>query len=252
MVLSMKEKPQQVVQAASEPDWNLVLMSEFVLFRGEKRIQLTTDAERVLGFLAIQQLPVARSRVAGSLWPDRSHDRASANLRSALWRLNRISTSLVNADRKALSLSPIVSVDLRKAKRAASALIDGVDLTDSMPTPDVFVGDLLPTWDYEWLMVERERHRQMCLHALEKLAQALIDQGDFSRALQTALTAMDLDLLRETPHRLVIAVHLKEGNHSEAVRHYRHFRRLLWSELQVDSSPLLRAQMNDVLVSAAT
>lgn len=244
----MKEKPQVVAQTTLEPDWNLVLMGEFALYRGEKRIRLTSDAERVLGFLAIQHLPITRSRVAGSLWTDRPQERASANLRSALWRVNRVSTSLVNSDGKVLSLGSIISLDLRKAKKAASSLSDGADLIDRMPTPDMFVGDLLPTWDYEWLIVERERHRQMCLHALENLAQASIDQGDFARALQTALTASDLDPLRETPHRLIIAVHLQEGNHSEALRHYRQFRRLLWSELQVDSSPLLRALMDNVLV----
>lgn len=82
------------------------------------------------------------------------------------------------------------------------------------------LGELLPNWPDEWLRAERARLRELRLHALELLAQYHLDRLQFALAIEILLTAIEVDPLRESPHRLLIDVHRREGNYSEAVRRY--------------------------------
>jgi hypothetical protein len=41
--------------------------------------------------------------------------------------------------------------------------------------------DLLPAWDDDWLVLERERHRQLRLHALENLSARLSGEAGATR-----------------------------------------------------------------------
>ena len=96
--------------------------------------------------------------------------------------------------------------------------------------------ELLPGWCDEWVVAERERIRQLHLHALEVLAEQLANRGHFGSALEAALRVVRTDPLRESAHRLVIQVHLNEGNTREALRQYTTYRSLLWDEMQVAPS----------------
>ncbi|MGW1987567.1 AfsR/SARP family transcriptional regulator [Streptomyces collinus] len=99
--------------------------------------------------------------------------------------------------------------------------------------------DLLPGWDEEWLLPERERLRQLRLHALDALAEALVREGRPALALEAAWESVRAEPLRESAHRAAVSAHLAEGNLSEAVRHYRSFQRLLREELGVEPSARL-------------
>lgn len=97
-------------------------------------------------------------------------------------------------------------------------------------------GDLLPGWDEDWVMFERERLRQLRLHALDTLAAHLVVQGRHALALEAALESVRIEPLRESAHRAVVSVHLAERNVAEAVRHFEAFRRLVHKELGVQPS----------------
>ncbi|MFF9527676.1 BTAD domain-containing putative transcriptional regulator, partial [Streptomyces achromogenes] len=109
------------------------------------------------------------------------------------------------------------------------------------PAPPVLLGDgeLLPGWDEEWVLLERERLRQLRLHALDALADRLTRQGSPALALEAALASIRIEPLRESAHRAVVAAHLSEGNVIEAVRHYRAYRQLLRDELGLEPSAQL-------------
>ncbi|MGW0411579.1 AfsR/SARP family transcriptional regulator, partial [Streptomyces collinus] len=86
---------------------------------------------------------------------------------------------------------------------------------------------------------ERERLRQLRLHALDALAEALVREGRPALALEAAWESVRAEPLRESAHRAAVSAHLAEGNLSEAVRHYRSFQRLLREELGVEPSARL-------------
>jgi DNA-binding SARP family transcriptional activator len=61
--------------------------------------------------------------------------------------------------------------------------------------------------------------------------------------VQAAYAAVRVEPLRESAHRLVVRVHLAEGNVTEAVRAYENFRVLIADELGVRPT----AQMEDLV-----
>jgi DNA-binding SARP family transcriptional activator len=169
---------------------------------------------------------MSRSEVRGVLWPSLPEADAAGRLRTALWNLAPLRSLLVSEDREAISLDQSVDVDVPDMLQAAAAVDDG-----ETRSPDLFAADLLPTWDEEWLMMERERLRQIRLHALEQLSRRFAEAEDYGTALDAALTCLHADPLRESAHRAVIRVHLAEGNMAAAVAQYDRCRAVLESEL---------------------
>jgi DNA-binding SARP family transcriptional activator len=224
---------------------SLSLLDAFELRCDGQRVRLPMSAQRLLAFVALHERPLLRVYVAGSLWIDVSEERAGASLRSTLWRLNRPGHRLVEATSTHLRLAPELDVDLRRAVGLAHRLVDGTASSEDLDSGEVSLrGELLPDWYDDWLLFERERFRQLSLHALEALAERLAADGRLGRALEAALSAVRGEPLRESAHRALIRVHLAEGNRGEAVRQYELCRRLLRDRLGVEPSPQLDELMH--------
>jgi DNA-binding SARP family transcriptional activator len=215
-------------------------MNAFELRCDGHRVHLPLSAQRLLAFVAVHDGTLLRVYVAGTLWIDASDDRAGASLRSSLWRLNRPGYQLVDATSTHLRLAPGVDVDFRRGLALAHRLLNGTADSIDLEDAEACLGaDLLPDWYEDWLLFERERFRQLSLHALEALAAQLMDAGDMGRALEAALAAVRGEPLRESAHRALIRVHLAEGNEWEALRQYELCRRLLDERLGVEPSTQL-------------
>jgi SARP family transcriptional regulator, regulator of embCAB operon len=63
----------------------------------------------------------------------------------------------------------------------------------------------------------------------------------FGEAVGAAQAAVDADPLRESPHAALIAVHIREGNQSEALREFERYRERLDAEFGLEPTPRLRA-----------
>jgi DNA-binding SARP family transcriptional activator len=98
--------------------------------------------------------------------------------------------------------------------------------------------ELLLDWYEDWVIMERERMRQRVLHALDEVVGQLAGRGEYHRAIDAGLCAVQLEPIRETSHMGIISAHLAEGNRYEACRQYSIYRDLLQRELGV--SPSLR------------
>jgi DNA-binding SARP family transcriptional activator len=169
------------------------------------------------------------------LWPEQSEQHAHGSLRTVLWRLRRRSGGiprLLGIAGESLSLHEDVAVDVDEFVVCATELLHRPERPVSEESLTLVTRrDLLPGWYDDWVQIERERLRQLRLHALETLAARWFSQGRHAEALEAALTAVQIEPLRESPHRLVIEVHLAEGNIIEALRQYRYFDNLLFREL---------------------
>ena len=214
----------------------LGLLESFRLACEGQTVRLPMSAQRVLAFLALHGRPLQRSYVAGSLWLDLPEERAQASLRSALWRINRRCHGLVAVSALQLALGGNVQVDLRAAAALGRRVLDDASLDPLAVDTSLLLGDLLPDWYEDWLLVERESHRQVRLHALETLCRRLTRAENLDRALEVGLAAVAAEPLRESAQRAVVSVHLAEGNLSEAIRQYRVFRQLLSTELGIGPS----------------
>jgi DNA-binding SARP family transcriptional activator len=221
---------------------HLQLLGEFALFAQQQVIVAGSGAQRLLAYLAVRAASVRRNHVAETLWLLSPGTRAASNLRAVLCRLPRPQgRPLVETSATHLRLADHVIVDLALAQHEIRAARSGLDgMRDGTERPELLTEDLLPSWDDDWLLVERERHRQLRLHALENLAVRLCRQGRHDEALSAALAAVAGEPLRESAHRKVIEVHLAEGNAAEALRQYERFRRLLRDELGLSPSEAIR------------
>lgn len=233
------------------PTVSMRLLGHFVLAVGDESVALPAGPQRVAAYLALRGV-TSRGRLAGELWPEATQDRAMGCLRTAIWRANRAVPGLVVATGGALDLDPRVEVDVRQVLVAAGTLLTAAAPPPPRAAPPAV--ELLPTWEDDWLVHDRERVRQLQLHLLETGAHRLAEAGDFALALEWALGALRADPLRETAHRAVIAVHLAEGNLTEARRAYDACADLLRRELGVLPTPrtaqLLASGVRDVSVTA--
>lgn len=228
--------------AVRRGDW-LRLLGGFRLSLSGAEVTVPVNGQRLLAYLSIRGA-VPRADVAGTLWPDVSEHNAYGSLRTTMWRLHRAGSTLVETVGASLALSPRVTIDIRVFTDTAHSV-----LHDPPPAGNVSLeselqsltsaSDLLPGWYDDWVIFERERLRQLRLHTLEALAVRLAEQHRFAAALDTALEAIRLEPLRESAHRVVVRIHLAEGNVAEAMRHFRFVRDLLHTELGVEPSPQL-------------
>lgn len=212
----------------------LDLMRRFEVRANSRVLQLPLNSRRVLAFLAVHETPLMRTYIAETLWPETNGRRAAANLRSALWRI-RQHGELLEPIGGQLALSSRVVVDMQEHAALAHRLLDP---SASRWPPDFGPSavaalslELLPDWIEDWLQLERDRWNQLRLHALEALAERLLELGNFVDAFEAALAAVWSEPLRESAHRVLIRVHAAEGNWSEAVMQYRRYRQLLDREL---------------------
>jgi DNA-binding SARP family transcriptional activator len=223
---------------ATPGELHLSLLGGFGLSCNGQAVSLSEAARRLLAALCLKEHSVPRWHLAGLLWPDRSEQRAQANLRSALYRLPTAARHATVESRSGIELATWVTRDTDQLRRSARALIarDAAALADLDVGLLEPAGDLLPGWSDDWVVVERERLRQLKLHALEALSCHLTEMGRVAEAIDAALAAIEMEPLRESAHRCAIRAHLAEGNTSEARRSYSRYRATLRTELGLGPS----------------
>lgn len=213
-------------EAGVEGSVRLHLVGGFHLEIDGGTVDVQPAVRRLTAMVALTPRGLCRDFAAFQLWPDKAEPRAKANLRSTIWRLNQLGRPVLVASASQLCLAPEVWLDTR----------DGLDWSDdeegglgvARPFGTLLL-DLLPDWYDEWLVIERERFRQLRLSALERRARDAIREGDPSRAIQLGLAALAMDGIRESAHRLVVQAHLLEGNEWEAERERIRFARCMRS-----------------------
>jgi len=218
--------------------FSLRLLGGFDLRVGDQMVTLPLNVRRLMALLAVRGTPQPRTSVAYTLWLDTPAPRAAANLRSTLWKLGPQRERLLHADADRLWLAAEIHVDFARVVAQAKRLIGPEpELQPGDTDVDELANDLLPDWDEEWLQDERERLRQLRVHALEALCTRLHTGGRDAEAVCVGQAAVAAEPLRESAQRLLITAHLAEGNVSEARRQFEIYRRLLWENLQLPPSP---------------
>ncbi|MFF8477236.1 BTAD domain-containing putative transcriptional regulator [Streptomyces sp. NPDC015414] len=226
----------EAIKVVSPPE--LRLLGHFRLECTAGPVELCRNGQRLLAFVALRRR-VSRSVLAGTLWPEVTEEHARGSLRTTLWKLPRCDQPLIRCSGDLLVPAPTLRVDVDAFTETALRVVRGGSPPRHTLLPQDLLGaeDLLPGWDEEWVLLERERLRQLRLHALDALAEALVREGKPALALEAAWESVRTEPLRESANRAAVSAHLAEGNVSEAVRHYHSFRRLLREELGVEPSP---------------
>jgi DNA-binding SARP family transcriptional activator len=243
MALPLQRPPDQV------RSMRVKLLGGFYLWRDAEPVQTPGTAQRLIAFVALNS-PAPRDFVAGRLWPDVHEGRAKGSLRTCIWQLQRSCPEILRSEGENLLLSGKTQVDaIDFNNRALQILQDPSSAVLSDLNRELTGDELLPGWYDEWVLAERERSRQLRLHALEAAAGEFMAQGRAGAAMHVALTAALVEPLRESCHRLIISIHLAEGNGAEAMRHYLAWRGLLGKEMGIAPSNQITNLVDGILSS---
>jgi DNA-binding SARP family transcriptional activator len=243
--ISARERPEP------QPAIQVRLLGGFRLLHDGRPVTVPRGLQRTIALVGLRP-GATRAHLAGLLWPDTSEERALSSLRTALWRLRQDPSCPVVTAGGTVRLHPMVDVDVDVLVRAATGVSQGDDPRSVRPVLAAAQHDLLPGWYDDWVLLERERLRQLRLHLLDEAARVHLRAGEHSAALQAALEAIAAEPLRETPHRLVVETHLAEGNAYEALHAFYVYRDLILRELQLEPSTTMRALVSEVLYSICT
>ncbi|GAA3751311.1 hypothetical protein GCM10022225_39630 [Plantactinospora mayteni] len=224
----------------------LFLLDGFSLLHDGTPVVVPRGLQRIIALVGLRP-GATRAHLAGLLWPDTPEERAMSSLRTALWRLRQEGSCPVLTTGDTVRLDPAVRLDIDDLVRAADRVRDGGDPRWAAKIRGAGRHDLLPGWYDEWVLLERERLRQLRLHMLEDIARGHLRAGQHGEALQAALEAVRAEPLRETPHRLIVETHLDEGNAYEALQAFYVYRDLLLRELQLEPSETMCALLSDLL-----
>jgi DNA-binding SARP family transcriptional activator len=158
----------------------------------------------------------------------------------------------VLASRETVRLDESVDVDVRRCVAQAGRLLtdDDEDLEPRDTDLSALRGDLLPGWDEDWLLLERERIRQVQIHALEALAHRLRRRGRHLEAIEAAFAAIAEEPLRESAHAALIDIFLAERNVAQARSQLDRYAALLWSELAIRPSLELTNRVAAAMVTS--
>jgi TolB-like protein/DNA-binding SARP family transcriptional activator len=228
-------------------------VTELTLFGGfggrapsEGAVNLLGQKERAL--LAFLALPPgtshSRDRLASLLWSDRGDPQARDSLKHALTRLRQCLQSAdspsIIADRQSVRLDPAaVSTDVAAFERLMSAGTPAA-IEQAMV---LYRGDLLEGISIhdavfeDWLLVERQRLRQLLEGALATLAIQAMAAGERGRAEAAARRLLVLDPLREAASRALMQLHADRGEAAQALKLYETLRDRLQRELSVKPEP---------------
>lgn len=230
---------------------SVFLLGGFRMVRGQnQQVEVRASAQRLIALLALRS-PVARTQIAGTLWPEVDEQRAYGSLRTCVWQLRRYCPELLCSHRGNLKLSDAVQVDTIGFESYAHRILgEPYKMSFADLTREITWRELLPDWYDEWVLLERERYRQVQLHVLEATGEELLRRREPGYALSAALAAIQAEPLRESAHRLLIRIHISEGNACEAIRHYKWYRRTLRDELGVSPTEQLKNLVADLPILA--
>jgi DNA-binding SARP family transcriptional activator len=219
------------------------VLGRLALTHGDRTVPVPPGSRRLLAYLALHRAGVDRRSAAGVLWPTVAEGRAAGNLRSALWRLQRVECALVRVEQCSLRLGDDVRVDLHAVEAWADRVLAGTATTGDLAVDPGVIADLelLPGWYEDWAVATGARLRLRLLHALDALSRLLQQAGRPMEAVEAVHVAVLAEPLRESGQRALIEAHQAAGDWVAARRQYDLFRRLLRREVGVEPSPELTA-----------
>jgi DNA-binding SARP family transcriptional activator len=169
----------------------LVLLGGFQARAAGQEIDIPGRKERaLLAFLAMPSgEPRSRDKLAGLLWSDRADSQARDSLKQAIFKLRKaldgVQPGPLFADRDSLRLDQAgVAVDVAEFER----LIGEGSIESLNRATALYRGDLLDGLDLrdaafdDWLLVERQRLRDLAREALAKLVDRHMAGGGHDQA----------------------------------------------------------------------
>lgn len=202
--------------------------------------------------------PQPRAHLAALLWPDSSGKQARTNLRRELHHLRVLvgDSPCLQSDGSSLCWrpGPDCVVDVNEFLDASAAALASVADGDraavhrhSIRTLELYRGPFLPGCDEDWALAVREDLRRTCLDVCDRVAAFWLSRDDPVAAAVLARRRVALEPWEELGYLTLMRAERASGDRSGAMRSYHRCASVLESELGVEPSTQLRAELDAVL-----
>jgi len=169
----------------------------------------------------------SRERLSSLLWSDRGDSQARDSLKHALAKLRhclkQADTMPIVADRQSVRLDlSALRVDLVDFERLLKdGAVEAVEQALKLYRGDLLEGIAVrdPAFD-EWLLVERQRLRNLAEDAAADLLSQSLAEGAQERAATAARRLLELDPLREPACRALMQIYVERGEAAQALKLY--------------------------------
>lgn len=234
--------PSDDVPAVSDWPVLMCLLGRFRVLKHGEAVALPADAKSglLLRHLALHSRHgVSRERLLATLWPDASHESASASLNSLVAEVRKLLRDdptapppILNEDGcYRLNLQAGVAVDVdqfdrladegdlaREKGRGADALA-AYGRALAICCGDLYLGHGMA--DDVHAYMEQERLRSRRLTTLARAALLAGRSGDVHAAVRIGQQLLNLEPCSELGHRLMMHVFMLRGDRAQALRQYR-------------------------------
>jgi DNA-binding SARP family transcriptional activator len=235
--------------------WRISLFGGLCAVRGETVVTHfeTRKAAALLALLALNVgRPTPRELLADQLWPEEDVLTVRGRFRQALSTVRCIleppgtpSGSVLVADRTDVRLNPAaVTVDVEAFEselRMALSANEAEACALLRQAVDRYVGELLPGYYEEPILIARDRLAEANQSALCRLARILLTSGELEDGLVYARRAVAANPLREDAQLALMQLYAASGRAAEALQQFRAFERILHEELDTAPSADLQA-----------
>jgi predicted ATPase/DNA-binding SARP family transcriptional activator len=186
----------------------------------------------------------ARDHLAGLLWGEMPEHRANANLRMALYNLQKLFPGYLAVTRTTAAFNPSQPywLDVKAFETQLTTPIG--EISGLQAALKLYRGEFLEGLyvenapDFEVWMVEQREHLRLSLaRGLERLADYYARRGDWAVSIDAYLRLLALDPLREDIHRCLMLTMARAGRYDSALAQFETCRRLLREELGVEPAP---------------
>jgi DNA-binding SARP family transcriptional activator len=214
----------------------------------------------LLSFLAVEaSRSHSREKLAGLLWPERSDQDATANLRYALSNLRQ-----AIGDRETSPPFLLITRQTLQFNSASDACVDVAALAELLASPEPGLDDLeravaLYHGEFleglfvansaafeEWALLKREQLARQVRSALHRLAAMHEQRGEYDRALPHAWRQVELDPWDEHAWRQLMRLLALSGQRASAITQYETLRRTLADELGVEPARATTAMYEQI------
>lgn len=164
--------------------FTVTMLGGFEVHRDGLLLDLPPSCQRLVALAALKRRAVPRSWLCRTLWPTTRPDRATARLRTTLWRLRPMGAeALLSVTARSIAIAPDVSVDWYESVDLISELLGHSE--PAGPDRDVAAellpllreGALLDGWTEDWNAYARDTYRELRLDALDTLVGVFTQNG---------------------------------------------------------------------------
>ncbi len=247
-----KTEPTTRLESA-EPELRIFALGPIRVYRGNRLLtpsDWTLAKAKELLFYLLSNDASTKEQIGLDLWQEASPAQLRGNLHIALHHLRRALGDrqwvVFENDRYSFNraLAPRYWFDVETFEsnlsqaRQVQAKSPGQSIRYLKEATQFYRGDFLDEMTVgDWYLVPREELRKKHLEALLTLGQLLFAEGSFGEAGDVYLRIIHHDAYLEAAHRELMRCYARQGELSQALRHYRMLVDLLRSELGAAPAP---------------